>query len=265
MPFVATEKARIYYEIADNGGHSEGHTPTLVFAHGAGGNTASWWQQVPFFSRYFSVITFDHRGFGRSDCALEDFSPIHFEGDLLAILNQEKIEQVHLVCQSMGGWTGVRSAALHPHRIASLVLANTPGAVYTDALRLQLQGLPGPNDNPQVRSIALSARFAERNPEGAYLYQQISNFNQPDMPIATLMAPESFIAPEVLENFSVPALTVTSDLDAIFPRTLLDESAALINAQTVFVENSGHSTYFEQPQIFNQLVLKFLQHREQQQ
>ena len=256
MPFVDTHRARIYYEVQ---GQDPGHNETLVFAHGAGGNTASWWQQVPFFRQHYRVVSFDHRGFGRSLCNPEDFSPIHFEGDLMAILDQEGIERAHLVCQSMGGWTGVRSAALYPQRVSSLVLANTPGAVYTDTLRQQMQGLPAPNDNPQVLSIAISEYFAERDPAGAYLYQQISNFNLPPMPIAALMAPEAFLSDVQIADFNVPTLIITSDLDQIFPRELLEQSAQRIGAETVFVENSGHSTYFEQPERFNRLVLEFLQ------
>ena len=43
-----------------------GEGETVVFAHGAGGNLLSWWQQIPFFSRRFQCVTFDHRGFGHS-------------------------------------------------------------------------------------------------------------------------------------------------------------------------------------------------------
>ena len=39
MPHVDATRARIYYEV-----HGDG--PAIVFAHGAGGNAASWWQQI---------------------------------------------------------------------------------------------------------------------------------------------------------------------------------------------------------------------------
>lgn len=61
MAFVDARGARIYYEC-----HGEG--PALVFAHGRGGNAASWCQQVPRFVRDYRVLVFDHRGFGRSRC-----------------------------------------------------------------------------------------------------------------------------------------------------------------------------------------------------
>ena len=43
-----------------------GEGEAMVFAHGAGGNLLSWWQQIPFFSQHYRCITFDHRGFGHS-------------------------------------------------------------------------------------------------------------------------------------------------------------------------------------------------------
>ncbi|HEY6597933.1 MAG TPA: alpha/beta hydrolase, partial [Pseudomonadales bacterium] len=100
MPTIKTAGAEIYYEVTGNG-------PALLFAHGAGGNAASWWQQVPAFSGDHRVITFDHRGFGRSRCAAEQFSAAAFDADALAILDAEKIDRAAVICQSMGGWTGV--------------------------------------------------------------------------------------------------------------------------------------------------------------
>ena len=78
MPHVSSRGAEIYYEV-----HGEG--PVLVFAHGMGGNHLSWWQQVPsFVGRGYRVVSFDHRGFGRSSCAPDDFHPLHFPDDLFA-------------------------------------------------------------------------------------------------------------------------------------------------------------------------------------
>ena len=45
---------------------SYGEGDAIVFAHGAGGNLLSWWQQIPFFSQRYRCVTFDHRGFGHS-------------------------------------------------------------------------------------------------------------------------------------------------------------------------------------------------------
>ena len=65
MSYAENGNAKIYYETYGDG-------PALVFAHGAGGNASSWWQQVPHFAERYRVITFDHRGFGRSTCPDEE-------------------------------------------------------------------------------------------------------------------------------------------------------------------------------------------------
>jgi 3-oxoadipate enol-lactonase len=251
MPTVKTAGAEIYYEATGSG-------PALLFAHGAGGNAASWWQQVPEFRRDHRVITFDHRGFGRSRCAPEQFSASAFDADALAILDAEKVDRAAVVCQSMGGWTGVRLAVNHPHRVRALVLGNTPGAIYSDALRDQMRAIVARPPTNDLTAMTLGAAFRESDPAGAYLYTAITAFNTTPMPLAALMARDGFVAPERLRPFPVPVHMIGSDLDVTFPPGLLKATAALIGAQITMVEGAGHSTYFEKPLEFNSIVRDFL-------
>src|SRR5918993_1417596 len=92
--------ASIYYEV-----HGDG--PALVLAHGMGGNHASWFNQVPFFSRSFKVVTFDHRGFGNSRELEGGADRSRFPDDLKNILDQLGIAKAVLVAQSMGAGTCV--------------------------------------------------------------------------------------------------------------------------------------------------------------
>jgi pimeloyl-ACP methyl ester carboxylesterase len=251
MPTIKTTNAEIYYEAAGSG-------PAVLFAHGAGGNAASWWQQVPEFSRDHRVIVFDHRGFGRSRCAPEHFSATMFERDALAILDAERIDKAAVVCQSMGGWTGVRLAVNHPARVRALVLGNTPGAIYSDALRGQMRTLTARMPSGDLTAMTLGAPFKTEHPAGAYLYTAITAFNTTPMPIAALMSRDAFVAPEKLKPFPVPVHVIASDLDATFPPALLESTAQLIGAQVSMVEGAGHSTYFEKPVAFNAIVREFL-------
>ena len=77
---VKSDGAELYYEAYGSGA-------ALVFAHGGGGNAASWYQQVPHFLSRYRVITFDHRGFGRSYCEPSEVVSTRFAADLLAILD----------------------------------------------------------------------------------------------------------------------------------------------------------------------------------
>lgn len=251
MAIVKQGRATLYYELVGDG-------PALLFAHGAGGNAASWWQQVPFFRDRYRVVTFDHRGFGRSACAVEDFHPAEFDRDALAILDDAGIEQAHVVCQSMGGWTGVRLAVNHPERVRSLTLANTPGAIYSDALREQMRRLTSAPATGDLTAMTLGAPYKTANPAGAYLYQAITAFNPIRMPIDRLMSREAFVDPAKLAPFPVPVQLIASDLDVTFPLPLLRATAERIGARLVVIEGAGHSTYFEKRDAFNAALAAFL-------
>ena len=89
-------------------------------------------QQVPVFSADHHVVVFDHRGFGRSVCPPEQQSAVHYEADVTAVMDAAGIDRAVIVCQSMGGWTGVRTAVYRTDRVHGVLLGNTPGAVRTE-------------------------------------------------------------------------------------------------------------------------------------
>ena len=94
MPYLELPYARIYYET--HGLKAAHGTRAIVFAHGAGGNHASWFQQVPFFSRAHRVITFDHRGFGQS-ADTNGQGRGSFVNDLRALLDHLGVQKASLV------------------------------------------------------------------------------------------------------------------------------------------------------------------------
>ncbi len=258
MPRVERAGASLYYEI-----YGDPNDPALVFAHGAGGNAASWWQQVPFFlDRGFRVVVFDHRGFARSACAEGDLAVTHFPADLLAILDAENIERTALVCQSMGGWTGLPTAVQHPERLRCLVLCGTPGGLWTDVVRDSfakiaervqgIGGIVGPG------GAALADDYPAREPRMAFLYEQIANMN--DVPPALLTSMSAAqTQPAELEDFATPTLVISGDKDVLFPPDVLENVVATIpGAQLERFDGAGHSTYFEQPDRFNAVVAAFV-------
>ena len=127
----------IYYE----GANLDTDAPTVVLGHGAGGNHAVWFQQVPALAERYRVITWDTRGFGNSTFASGDFGVEHSTADLLTILDATDTAEAHLVGQSMGGWwiTGVAISA--PQRVRSLSWCDTVGGLWTPALRTEAAGI----------------------------------------------------------------------------------------------------------------------------
>ena len=58
MPYINSGKSKLYYE-------EYGEGPPLIMVHGVGGNHASWFRQVPTFSKHYRTIVFDQRAFGK--------------------------------------------------------------------------------------------------------------------------------------------------------------------------------------------------------
>jgi len=258
MPTLSVRNAEMYYEV-----HGDGRP--VVFAHGAGGNAASWWNQIPFFvARGYRAITFDHRGFGRSACASEDFDPAEFPADLRAILDAEGVERAALVCQSMGGWTGLPAAMTMPERVSGLVLCGTPGGLWTDAVAASFAGIAervardggivGPG------GAALGATYREADPAGAFLYDQLASFNRGLEPGAVGKIAGVRVMPADLEGFATPTLVLSGDEDVLFtPEALASTAESIPGATLERFEHTGHSIYFERPERFNQLVHEFLE------
>jgi pimeloyl-ACP methyl ester carboxylesterase len=255
VPTIGSDRATIYYEAGGRG-------PAVAFAHGAGGNRLSWWQQTPHFEDGFRVIRFDHRGFGRSRCEPADFHPKHFARDLLAVLDAEGVDRAALVCQSMGGWTGLRTALEAPERVACLVLCDTPGGVVSPAILEAAAAIGRGAAREGIRgNAALAPDFPAREPALAHLYDQIAGLNTGFDPaaLARMYDEEGRIAPERLAGFAVPTLIVSGALDQLFPPAALREVAALIpGAAWADFPGCGHSVYFEDAPAFNRVVRDFV-------
>lgn len=253
MPFVQRPYTTLYYE-------SHGHGTPIVFAHGAGGNTLIWWQQVPYFARERRVLTFDHRGFGRSHCVPGHFHAREFEADLLAILDHAGVERVALVCQSMGGWTGLRAALSHPERIACLVLSGTPGGIFTPRVIEAFAHIGRIAAGEGMRAApALAPDFPSREPERTHLYDQISGLNPGLAPSALGSLAQSRVELAELAGYSVPTLMIAGEHDQLFPPAALREAAAQIpGCRVIDFPGAGHSPYFENAPEFNRIVAEFV-------
>lgn len=257
MPTVERAHASLYYEACGDG-------PPLVFAHGAGGNTLVWWQQVPHFARRNRVLTFDHRGFGRSRCEPGFEQGRHFADDLLAVLDDAGITRAAFVCQSMGGWTGLQLARAHRDRVAALVLSGTPAGILTPKVLTALSGIA--QAAAQMERVpawdephpALAADVFERDPERGFLYGQLAGLNPPGA-LARLALHEVMTEPAALAGWSIPTLMIGGEHDRLFaPEVLQDVAAVIPGARFERLPYAGHSPYFETPDAFNRVVGEFL-------
>ena len=239
-----------------------GEGDAIVFAHGAGGNLLSWWQQIPFFSQRYQCVTFDHRGFGHSLDEPEGPGAAAFVDDLRGLLDHLGIESAHLVAQSMGGRTMLGFGVKHPQRVKSLVMADTVGGMNVpEVVAEQRNWAATHTPSGEIGFRAVSPLFVQRNPNLANLYLQISRTNPPrHTPPGGLPAGPG---PEELANLNIPTLFFVGEDDQISPPQVIAAGAKSIpGSKLLRVPEAGHSVYFEKPDIFNFEVLRFIESAE---
>lgn len=255
---------RLYYEVHGPALDAPGVATPVLLAHGAGGNAMSWWQQIPALMDRYPVITFDHRGFGRSPDIEDGPGRIAFGADTLALLDHLGVPRVHFVGHSMGGRTAFALYGRDPERVASLTYSGTNGGAVDDryrALRKQLE------DNGTLAgtllSRALAPTYAAEEPAKHFLYRRIRTINPPRAPEFLQqngrMVNFRGTAATRLAQSGLPILWVVGEFDRVVHPDLIALSHDVTPGSRFHViPGAGHSGYFERPDDWNATVRTFL-------
>lgn len=233
---------------------------SLLFIHGAGANHAAWWQQFAALAGRHHVIAYDLPGFGES----APVRPDHLGQQMIAaacdVLAAAGAARARVVCQSLGGWTGVRLALARPDLVEALVLCCTlagiahPPGLQSFAAARQHMGTRGP------AALGLTDSFSTAHPLMAALYRQMGAFNPAADPQLgeRLFAPDMLIPPTALAAITAPVLMISGEHDPIWPPAALAELVPyFVDARQTIMPGTGHSPYFEQPDAFNRMISEF--------
>jgi len=254
MAWAEINGIRLFYQTLGSG-------PPLVFAHGAGGNHLSWWQQVPEFARRYRCVTFAHRAFGRTKDSPDRPGRRMFHEDLRELLDLLEIERTAIVAQSMGGRTTVGFALRNPGRVSAIVFAGTTGGAVSERVRAeQAQYRKAPISRTTLAQRAVAPRLKIERPDLVYLYRQIGRLNPP--------RPKDFLAPvpgyigssaSRLAELGIPILYLVGSEDTITPPHIIKMAHEEVpGSEFDIIEGAGHSAYFEKAHLWNARVQGFL-------
>ncbi len=249
----------------------------VVLIHGWPLSGESWSKQVPAFEAAgFRVITYDRRGFGRSDNPLTGYDYDTFASDLDAVLTVLDLVDVTLVGFSMGGgeiarYIGTRGEArLHSVVFASAVPPylektddNPDGPLTKDAAAEMTAGLTKDEDSFYDEFTTgfysangvLKVTEAERQEAIALAHQ-----SKKHAALASMAAFATTDFRDDLTKVTVPTLVIHGDSDATVPFEGSGERThrAIAGSELHVVKDAPHGVTVSHPEEWNQAVLEFL-------
>lgn len=126
MPLAATAYGTLHYDIVDRVEPWRPAGLPILFHHGIGASAGIWAGWRPALADAYRLVTFDMRGYGRSNIPAADFkwSLDMLVDDLFAVADAAGLACFHLVGESIGGTVALAAALARPARIASLTVSN---------------------------------------------------------------------------------------------------------------------------------------------
>lgn len=249
MPIAHVRDLRLYYEL-----HGEETSEPLVLLNGALDTIKSdWGYHLPAFAARYRVLTYDHRGHGRSDNPSARFAGYNeLADDLAALLDALDIAKARFCGFSDGAATAINFALRWPERVHSLILA---GAQYTnDQFTLALLDKMTPE------------RIQTRQPEWAARLEQLHDTHHgrgywPDL--LRQMLPFWRVEPnytlEQIGRIAAPTLLIAGERDHFGH---LDQQVAMRRAipraELCIAPVAGHFVMNDQPALFQLVALDFL-------
>lgn len=275
MPFLqssanASDPINIYYDDLGKG-------KNVVFIHGWPLSGSMWEYQVTqLINHGIRCITYDRRGFGKSDYPAGGYDYNTLAGDLKAVIDGLDLKDVTLVGFSMGGGEIAKYFSLFGgDRVKKVVLISV-------VVPYMLQTADNPDGVPMEMFDKMTSAMTSDRPtflEGfnkdfygvatlnhpvtnAYLLNA-NNKAMDSSPIATIECAKSFATTDFRKDVSkinVPTLIIHGDADKIVPiEATSNQSAKMISgAKYIVYENAPHGLWFTEKDKLNLDLIDFI-------
>jgi pimeloyl-ACP methyl ester carboxylesterase len=240
----------------------------LVLLHAFPLDGRMWAPQVEALAGSYQVVVPDLRGFGAArDQAVEEAGMDLLADDLARLLDDRGLDRVVLGGLSMGGYVGLAFMRRHADRVSGLVLLGTKATADGDQARdarLAMAERVLAEGNGFVPEAMLPRLLGETSRESRpELVERVTALILEQSPEAIAGAQRGMAAraatSDVLASIKVPTLVVTGEEDAVTgPEVGRDLAAGIPGARFLLVEQAGHLSNLERPEVVNEALLDFL-------
>ena len=236
---------------------SEGGDP-MLFLHGASG-VPGWIPTFIELSKNYDLLVPDHPTYGLSDepdwlDSMDDLAMFYLD-----FIEEMKLDKLHLVGNSLGGWLALEIAVRNSARIESLTLVGAAG--------IRIKGKPitdifmmDPED--LVREIFVDQTYADNILRAELTEEQMDIQIRNRVATARLGWQPRLFNPNLrkwLHRISVPTHVIWGDSDKIIDPVYATEFGNLIsNSKITIIEHTGHLPHVEKSEQFVNAVRNFL-------
>jgi len=238
----------------------------IVFVHGVGLTYEIWQPQLDFFKDY-SNLSYDILGHGKSSLTKQNISFNDFSDQLIELINELKIEKIHLVGFSIGSLVARNFATRYGERLRSLILL---GSIYKRSE--QQQKIVNERFNQAKKELQLSRQALKRWFSDKYLknnpdiYEKISSILSKNNMANFLKVYELFVKhknDEDFEKIQTKTLVMTGEHDIGSTIEMSQELNSIIeNSELKIVKDGKHLCGIECADEVNLIIKNFIDKNE---
>ena len=244
-----------------------GQGEMVLFLHGIGGNKKNWKNNISFFSKQFLSVALDTRGYGDSDDYKGELDFNDVLDDLKKVIDFFDKDKAHIVGLSMGGQIATLFYNKYPSYVKTLTLCDTHFGLSNLSpseiekfINLRKEPLINGKEPKDIAPIVASTLIGDVNNKSAY--EQLVNSMELLHKESYLKTIETSMRTEhrhVFKTIDVPTFIMVGELDTLTPPSMSKEIMKEIkNSRLSIIPNAGHLSNIENPKVFNQKLLEFL-------
>ena len=250
-------------------GRHDADAPTIILSSGLGGSASYWAPQLAALSDDYRIVSYDHRGCGRTGGEVPaDGGIAAMADDVLDIAEQLGLTHFDFMGHALGGLIGLDLALRKPGIIGKLVLINAwskadPHSGRCFDVRIELLEKSGVPAFVKAQPLFLyPAVWMSENAERLEAEERhgIDHFQGRTNILRRIAALRAFDVDNRLQDIKTETLVIATRDDLLVPYTRSIRLAeGLSNSQLQLVDFGAHAVNVTAPDAFNAAILRFLQ------
>jgi aminoacrylate hydrolase len=249
-------------------GRTDADAPTILLSSGLGGSGSYWAPQLAALGTDFRVITYDHRGCGKTGGTVPESGGIAaMADDVLEIVDQLRLTRFDFMGHALGGLIGLDIALRRPELVSRLILINAwskadPHSGRCFDVRIELLEKSGVPAFVKAQPLFLypaqwmsdnAGRMAGDEAHG------VAHFQGRDNVLRRIAALRVFDVDALLGEIAHPTLVVATKDDLLVPYSRsLRLAEGLPNTELALSDFGAHAVNVTEPESFNRTILDFL-------